>query len=85
MDVGRWPKESQPVIGDDLYARFLEQSKAPPDVVVRGVMEQTVRNFLEWTLTTGDGALALKRINDTPRQLFLDFGDPRDEKEGTTG
>ena len=31
--------------------------------------------FIEWLLTTGDGAVVLERINTVPRQLFLPFQD----------
>lgn len=31
--------------------------------------------FSRWLLTTGDGSVALARINDCPRQLFLPFPD----------
>lgn len=34
-----------------------------------------VDGFIRWLVTTGDGAMVLRRINDVPRQLFLEFED----------
>lgn len=67
------PQQS-PVIGDELVAAFRAWLRAN-GVPSYKSGEVFVTNFVEWLLRTGDGAVALRRINDFPRQLFLPFTD----------
>ena len=82
--TGKFPDDKQPIIGDDMYQRFLADAKVPSDgPAINRVIGEAVHHYTEWLLSTPAGAQTLKRINDTPRQLHLDFGDER--VEGQTG
>ena len=66
--------QEHPVMGDDLYRGFVKwmevTGKDPYPT-----LKEALRTFVEWLLTTGDGSVALRRINEFPRQLFLPFTD----------
>jgi hypothetical protein len=69
----------------ELLQRAVDEMAADPDpdsaamALRKGVgLAHSMRAFVQWLITTGDGAVALQRINDAPRQLFLPF--PDDER-----
>jgi hypothetical protein len=64
------PQRDNSIIGDDLQLRYY-QWLAATDNPGRNMTE----TFCRWLIETGDGAVALKRIQDFPRQLFLPFDD----------
>lgn len=72
------------VLGDDLWEAFREWSREE----LPGLQQQVALNgmekaplqaglvlFVKWLRTTGDGDVALRRIQEAPRQLFLPFPD----------
>lgn len=72
----------QVVVGDDLQRAFHRHLARKLGCAVDRLDPERVsrltRFFVEWLCTTGDGSVALQRINDAPKQLFLPF--PDDER-----
>lgn len=68
------PQANAPVIGDDLFERFVTWMDTTHSLSEL-VHAPSSSLFTMWLLTTPDGALALRRINDFPRQHALEFPD----------
>ncbi len=80
--MGMFPADLQSVIGDDLWDSFVEWAdKVDKETSARvkwcDCGGRSIHLFTQWLLDTEAGNTALRRINGTPRQLFLPFEDER--------
>lgn len=63
------------MLGEGEFETFYEWAgkQMPRYHVPAGI--EVLALFVRWLVETGDGDVALKRINAVPRQMWLDFGD----------
>ena len=60
--------QQHPIIGDDLFQGWLAFQ-------AQESAHKGADRFVEWLVSTADGAVALERINSWPRQRALQFPD----------